>query len=575
MEMPASAGSDEGAALAPTVAGIPQMMAPYLAGALPYLIAAKLALLLVLTWNTRFVMDEFVQLGQAKYLGHGFFDTIWPVKAVGYTVFYKLAHLLGWNATAILLIGRLQTFLLACAILAIAYACARALDATKPHALIVVLVLLSFSNFIEQIFRTRSEPLAVFFGLAALMVVLGRPGPTARRIVVAGLLSGLAFVTTQKSVYFNVALGLGLVADAFLAREFKLGLMRGVWLVVGWAIPLIVYCLAFGGTDPLPVAVNLFFGPADLVAEVTKAYPSLRGYVWQTLSRNALLYAVCFLAIAIEVTRLRRATPQRRIALVASLVVTLLVFAHNQPWPYVFVMALPFVALWIPTLLAAVSESPRAELLASAALALAVGLSFVRNVGYLELGNSEQLRVVARAERLLGPTERYFDGNGMIPNRAESSTLWLDVPLVIRTLHEGNRSEVYRIFADSPPKLVIWSYRMDSIEPVVGPLIRNSYVRVAPNIWLAGQRLPRGRAVIFDAPIAGDYRLYDAAGHAVSGHLRIGGRTVDSAIRLARGSHRLVLQSGPTQALLLPEGHYVGSFASGGDEPDLFAGVYR
>jgi hypothetical protein len=61
------------------------------------LIAAKLAFLLILAWNSRFVMDEFVQLGWAKYLGNGLFDTVWHAKAVGYVLFFKLAHLIGWG----------------------------------------------------------------------------------------------------------------------------------------------------------------------------------------------------------------------------------------------------------------------------------------------------------------------------------------------------------------------------------------------------------------------------------------------------------------------------------------------
>ena len=75
------------------------------------LIAAKLAFLFIFALNSRFVMDEFVQLGWAKYLGNGLFDTVWHPKAVGYVLFYKLAHLIGWDATSSLLAGRSQTLL--------------------------------------------------------------------------------------------------------------------------------------------------------------------------------------------------------------------------------------------------------------------------------------------------------------------------------------------------------------------------------------------------------------------------------------------------------------------------------
>ena len=139
---------------------------------LSVLIALKIVLLFALAYRSRFVMDEFGQVGYAKYLGNGLFDTIQPAKAVGFTVFSKLAILIGWDATSIMFVGRFQMALLACATIAMIYACARALGQDRQHALAIVLVLLCFSNFMERIFRTISEPLALFFAVAALLVVI-------------------------------------------------------------------------------------------------------------------------------------------------------------------------------------------------------------------------------------------------------------------------------------------------------------------------------------------------------------------------------------------------------------------
>ena len=115
------------------------------------LASVKLALLFLFAATSRFVMDELGQLGFAKYLGHELFRTLWPAKAVGFQIFIKLAHLIGWDAVSIVLIGRIQTALLGCAILAMIYACARLLGQDRLRALVIVLVLLSFSNFIERI----------------------------------------------------------------------------------------------------------------------------------------------------------------------------------------------------------------------------------------------------------------------------------------------------------------------------------------------------------------------------------------------------------------------------------------
>jgi hypothetical protein len=543
--------------------------------ALVFLIIAKLAFVFVFTWHTRFVMDEFGQIGFAKYLGHGLFETVAPTKAVGFAVFYKLAHLLGGHAVSILRIGRIQTALLACATLSLVYACARALGETRLRALTIILVLLCFSNFAERIFRTRSEPLEVFFAAAALLVTLRGRGLTASRIVAAGVLSGLSFLTSQKAVYFDVALGLALIGDAALARRYADGVARGAWLVFGWLLPVILYCFAFGHSHPIAIAQTLVYGPMEVATEGSSDWGGLRGYVLQTLVRNTLLYLFCFAGMAISLARIRTLDQKRRVALIFSLIITILVFLHYQPWPYVFVMALPFLSLWALVPIDRYIPNSRDLRIAWALLAIALIGSFVRNVQYLQYGNEQQLDVVKRAEALTGPRDVYFDGVGMLPNRQEPSTLWLDAHYVHKTLREGARSEAYRIFTRSPPKTVIWSYRMDGVEPVVGPRIQASYVHVAPNILIAGRHLWRGQSQDFRTPVNGAYRLYDTRGNPVPGTVEVDGKAFAAPFDLTIGAHKVTLRDGPSYALLLPAGSYSGKLLAAGDYPDLFADVYN
>ncbi len=539
------------------------------------MIALKIITLFVVAWNSRFVMDEFGQLGWAKYLGNGLFDTIWPAKAAGATAFYKLAHLTGWDAQSILLIGRMQTALLGCGTLGLIYGCARALGENRARALAIILVLLCFSNFMERIFRTIAEPLALFFAAAALLVVLRGQADKPRTILVAGILSGLAFLATQKSAYFNVALGLGLLADAALARHYLAGIRRGAWLVLGWTMPIIAYCFIFGGTNPLPIAQSLVFGPVEVATLGGGEYGGLRHFVLQTLLRNPVLYAFCFAGMALSLMQFGKLDERRRIALVFTWVITALVFTHDQPWPYVFIMALPFMALWLLVLLDHLAANPQRLRLAWVALLTSLAISFISNLNYLRIGNASQLELVRRAEALLGPDEVYFDGIGMLPNRAEPSTLWIDQHYRFKTIREGKNSEAYRIFATTPPKLIIWSYRMNNIAPVVGGLIQNSYVRVAPNIRIAGHRLDRDEQARFDVPLAGRYRLYSAAGAELPCRIEAAGMLLEPPFALATGSKAVTLRSCPADALLLPEGSYAGLFKAGGDNDQLFDDVYE
>lgn len=542
--------------------------------ALSFLIALKVVLLFVLAWNSRFVMDEFGQLGFAKYLPDDFFDTVWPAKAVGYAIFYKLSHLLGWDATSILLIGRIQTAFLACGTLSIVYACARALGENRLRALLILLVLLSFSTFMERIFRTRAEPLAVFFAAAALLVLLRGEADRLRTLLLAGILSGLAFLATQKAVYFNVALGAALLVDAALARQFFASISRGIWLVLGWLVSVIAYCILFGGTDPLPIAKSLVFGPVEVTMQGASAYTNLRGFVVQTLTRNAPLYGLCFAGMALSLTRIVSLDQPQRIALLFTLLISVLVFAHDQPWPYVFVMALPFIALWsmVPFDRFATERGVRAILLI--ALAMGVVPSFVKNLIYIDHDNRDQLILVERAESLLATDQIYFDGIGMLPTRREPSTLWLDSLYVQKTLHQQEESEAYRIFAFSPPRVIIWSYRMNAIYPVIAAHVQNSYVRIAPNLYVAGRLLKPDESMTFDAPIAGNYGLYSANGNPVDDEVDVDGELLESPFWLDKGQRSVELRTERREALLLLHGDYRGIIALGVDDNYLFEEIY-
>ena len=336
-----------------------------------------------------------------------------------------------------LLIGRMETAVLACGTLAIIYGCARAIGNDRVRSLGIILVLLCFSNFIERIFETRGDPLAVFFAAASLLVVLRGDPDKPRDSLAAGILTGLAFLATQKSLYFNVALGLALVGDALLARRYKAAVSRGAWLLLGWALTIAAYCFVFGGTAPLPALRNLLLGPVEVATHGADAYANLRQYVVQTLTRNALLYAFCFGGMVLSLLRITKLDGRKRIALIFSVVITAFVFAHDQPWPYVFIMAIPFMALWALEPLDALAGKRVYVAAAWAVLGIAVLTSFARNVQALKIDNHAQLALVDRAEKLVGPGEVYFDGVGMLPNRAEPSTLWLDRHAILVTLARG------------------------------------------------------------------------------------------------------------------------------------------
>jgi hypothetical protein len=200
--------------------------------------------------------------------------------------------------------------------------------------------------------------------------------------------------------------------------------------------------------------------------------------------------------------------------------------------------------------------------------------SFVRNVQYLSIDNRKQLELISRAEALTGPEDVYFDGIGMLPNRSEPSTLWLDRRAVVTTLSDKESSEAFRIFAEAPPKIILWSYRMHDVRSVLMPLIETRYAKVAPNLRLAGRALRTGQPTDFDVTFAGRYALYDRTGRRLPGGIEVDGRLQTPPFDLGVGRRSVVLRAGASEALLLPERDYVGLLSLGRDDPGLFDKVY-
>lgn len=536
-------------------------------------IGVKIAILFAFAWHIRFVMDEFWQFGQSKYLFGEFFDTIWPAKAAGYVTFYKFAHVLGWNATSTLLIGRVQTAILACATIVLVYHCSRALGRNQLTALLSVLVLLSFSSFLERIFCTISEPLALFFAIAALLTILRGDPERRSRLLLAGALSGLSFLATQKAVYFNVALGFGLIADALARSQYRAILPRGAWLVVGWLAPLIIYCLVFGGTEAPAIAANLVFGPVAVAVHGGDAYSDLGRFVVQTLTRNAILYLACFAGMALAFSRFRALASGERIALIHALVMTVLVFTHNQPWPYIFLMALPFIALWATYWLDEVPGSFREMSKYWVLLGLGILLSFGMNILYFRFDNDRQMDLIARAERVLSPRETYFDGTGMLPNRKESPYVWLDRGTILATLDQGQQSRTYQGLSAKPPNAILWNYRLSAVEPLIGTFVRHSYVNIGANLLVPGRRLRPGQSSRFTVVQPGLYGLYSAVGRPVQEKVAVNGKLMNAPVRLPTGTVRVELGGRGAPAFLLPLRRYEGLISAHPNEP-LFEGVY-
>lgn len=520
-------------------------------------IALKLAFLVLLAWNSKFIMDEYWLVGRVWLLSAEPYQSVWPAKTLLYAVFFKLAHWLGGDAVEVMQAARLQTVGLSILGLSVLYGIARNMGRDRLEALFALCVVLAVSSYMERAFMTRPEPLALFFALCALWVVTRGPGDL-RAVLVAGLLSGLAFCTLQKAVYFNLALGLALVGDGLLRRSLGRAVRTGAVLVLGWAIVLLLYSAFFTleGAAFTDVVRQVFTGSTGNALRGHTVYEGLRTYVAQTFLRNPAQYLLCIAGWLMAAPHILRAAGAARLVWLFTGVIATLVYLHPAPWPYNFIMAIPFLGLWAPVVTTALAKgsSGKAALIIGA-VTLALSVSFARNAAYLGHNNTVQNETVRRAESLLGPEDTYADGIGMVVTRrrAGREQWWARYTLlrILDDVQRGDHALIEAVFADSP-KVWILNYRTDTVADVLQGYLDQSYVAIFPNVLIAGRELAPGQEVVFQVPYPGRYRLYGADGRPAEAPLTVDGRPARGEVALGKGRHVVRLDGEITGLSLLP-----------------------
>lgn len=525
------------------------------AAALAYL-AVKMVLLVVTTLNAQYLMDEFAVVHEAGRIDGGLYQDMWPHRTALAALLYQIAFVAGDSAVEVMRWARLEAVALSLASLAVIYAIARSLGRRRSEAVFALCIVLAVSSFMERAFMARPEAPMLFFGACALWALTAAPGRLSA-VLVAGVLAGTAFLTSQKAVYLDLALGLAVVGERLAAGRPGQALAAGGVLVAGWAIAVAAYVgyFALHGTDAMTLARWIFLGPpTDNAVQGHQVYEDLSYYVWQTLLRNPGVYLLCALGWLAAVITVARRSPAERIALIFTTVVAVSFYGvHPAPWPYNFILVIPFLGLWAPYLIEPLRPAPlRLQVVAGAVVLAILTSSFARNVHYLAFDNVAQVETIETAESLLAPNERYFDGTHMIVTRPLAAPFWLQRGELLRILDNaarGDTSLVDEIFGQ--PKVVIESYRTDTIEEVLAPYLRHSYVRVAPNVLLSGTALPSEAASDFVVQWEGVYRLRDVDGRPSDAALTVNGTTLSGAIRLKRGRYAVRLVEPSAEPLYL------------------------
>jgi len=468
---------------------------------------------------------------------------------------YSIAYKLCDNMVGILLINRHTALLFVILSLCVVFLLYRQLFAGTHGGLWAVLWTLSCSTFREHSFSIRVDMMATCLALLGLYVFLGLP--LRRRALASGLCLGLAFCTTQKSVYFIAAF----VLSFWVAyrRTTSHPLKEFLAFALGGLIVFCAYVVAFGyGGNPINVVKGMFFSEKAWRLALTGDYVGLHTFYWHTFSRNIPFYCLSFAGLGYSLGRWGSNRWEQNVLCCFSLTVLGLIAVHREPWPYVFVMIIPFLGCYAGLISDHITEalriSPRVLIVPAAVLLLTVGVqSVLRNYDYAGVQCFPQLAAVRAAEAVLGPQDSYFDGIRMIGTRKHCIPITLqqaDLMNLIHSWETGGPAFLDSLRA-SECKVIIYNYRLAYLPKAFHQFLRDHYVLMDTSVFVSGYRIITSPTEI-DLIWPGEY------GTLTDGECKniiIDGRAVDAkkgGIYLAKGKHRVTFEREESFLFLIP-----------------------
>jgi hypothetical protein len=510
--------------------------------------------------HAQYVMDEFQQASMAASIHWG----LWPYrdypadKTVLGTFFYVLPHLISNETAVIVLLSRHMALLYALATVAVLYFLYRRVFDGRYGPLPAVFWALACSNFLEHGFCIRVDMLMTMFAILGVFLYL-KLGSW-RGALAAGAMLGLAFCSTQKAAYFIVAFT---AAYAVTARKASARPIRDFALYAGAGLAVfLLYALAFGqGVYFLNVLRNTFFSPAAVGVALGSEYGSMFLFYRETFLRNILFYCLALAGLVYSAWRWRSNTWQQNFLACFTFIIAFFMAIHRSPWPYVFVMIIPFfgayAALISERLLDRVRDTRLKWALASAALAIVLAGSLVRHQKHLRVTNALQYHTVQAAEAILNRGDTYYDAIAMLSTRrhADDDMILVRVILldVLRNWETKGPALLDRLRAEQC-KLIIFNYRIAALpKDFTRSWLPEHYVLFDTNLWVSGARITQSPRTV-DLIWGGNYVAVAASQLA---DLRIDGRPIKplTETSLAPGSHE-VRFTGSGIVVLIPAEAY-------------------
>ncbi len=379
-----------------------------------------------------------------------------------------------------------------------------------PAAVLLALAIMCVtSNFLQQSADLRVDMLTSVCGLFSLVCLVHH------KPVLCGLFAGLAFLVSQKGIYFVAAGSLGWASTLWLETRNR-SAWRNVLLFHGLVAGLVgTYVLGWTAVSSYDVVKNSIFGTGVQRLALAELYKPdwIRVFWVQSWTRNPLFYLLSVFALGrtFSVRDIKSNSCRSMKLCVYGTTILVLSLWHKQPWPYFFVTLISTLFVLIADLLNGEIER-RGRLtwpLLAALLIFGLVLPLRSVPAILAQDNGYQRNTVELASAILEPGDTYFAGVSILEafRQFPEELAWLDHPkgVMIRALPREHQQALLKKIKQNPPKLLIWNSRFKRLPKPMRAYFTRHYTRFHGSIFVHRVFVAK-EATSVSVPFDGYYR---------------------------------------------------------------------